>query len=360
MIASIVKDDDLQQFSLGVTMIPKFVCIGLRLFAPLSFLMCLYVHSSLVIGEIDQGDAQAGELDKAWAQRSADIQSVHLRAEIDQITKGRRERRGPASGPLVDLTPKEDLHADVHLEYLFDRGKILIRRATSAMVNPANVDETVSQISTVAFNGTANLQFVDQEQTDYPMAIIEKSPSPGAPVLTHVDCWAMALWLYPNEVLEKSGWSPKAKSIEDEVVMVDGVRCRRVRVPRAGGWTSALDVDAERDYLPVRRQTWLNGRLTSSLTIKYREGESGPVVAEWSYVGYDESGKTESIRHARVTHSKVNEEIDDSRFAGDFSLKTHVGVVDEDGSRTYFIQTEDGLQPIGKDQFGRLSDADSQ
>jgi hypothetical protein len=144
-------------------------------------------------------------------------------------------------------------------------------------------------------------------------------------------------------------------SFETESVEVDGAQCRRIRIPReTHKWTSALDVDVERGWLPLRWQGWYRGKPAFSYTLTYGHDDDGtPQLTGWRYLHYSETGDLEQARAGAVTRNEINGDIDAHRFSLEFPVGAHVSRSDGTDFR-YFVQTTDGLAPLADGQFGKV------
>lgn len=204
----------------------------------------------------------------------------------------------------------------------------------------------------MTYDGTVNTQLI--EETSLPMGSIIKEQTADRRLYVHVDFLAVNFWLHPKEVLQRIGWSVADMSVEEDIVEVNGVKCRRVLIPRKGNrWKSVLDVKPESGWVPVQWQTWLDGKLTMKLSIRYGVDEkAGPVVKDWSYVRYNDVGDTEKILRGQVSKYSINSGVDDALFTIQFPVGTHV-LEKSNGERRYYRQDTDGLKLIDQREYGK-------
>jgi hypothetical protein len=290
----------------------------------------------------------------AWSIRTAAITSIAITCEIDTTVIGDGGDGKPRErfNPFAEAIPSKDKVLKATAEYAFENGKITIKKSGD-VIDPDDPEAITRQILNAAFDGQANTSL--HEETMLPMAVIERTLTPASIVFTNADFIAVALWMQPAKVLKEIGWSIDKMSMQQDPVDASGVQCRRIRIPRESlRWTSAIDVDPNRKWIPVRWQSWLDGKLSTVLTIDYRnEEEFGPVVNEWVYDRYNEEGEHESISRGRVTRCDLNGDIDDSRFTIKFPLGTHVVENSRGGNRYYIQMPSDLLVPINENDYGR-------
>ena len=308
----------------------------------------------------DNTEALLREIDAAWAKRQDNIRSVIMTIEMDEIVKGRGEQLAEVPSPFRIAVPKDDRLSKIIIEYAYKDGKIGFTRSSDGVTVAMDPEKTRPQTIQMTFDGETNASLI--EETDLPMGSIQRTQVQSRETTVHVDLVALGLWINPKKVVEETGWLISRMSIEESSLDFDGIKCRRIRIPRdpphGHRWTSAVDVSSERDWLPVRWQTWFNGKLTIKLTVKYKTDTEGlPVVEQWAYTRYNEGGESELIRRAQVKQFDVNGDVDESRFSIQFPIGTHVVEEMNSGNR-YFIQQQDGLVPLSARDYGRKATAD--
>lgn len=297
-------------------------------------------------------DSLQRELKDTWSKRNESVNSLAVVAQMEQVTPGSGREPEKDNDPSSFPVPKNDLISTANLEYFFKLGKMSVLKETDKVLDSNNPGKYVPQRFSATFDTKKNSSLV--EQAELPMGTIEKELVPSSRILSNADLLAFGLWHNPKRVLQATGWSYDEMTIEQDPIDVDGVSCRRIRMPRTGGkrWTSAIDVDAENSWLPVQWQRWLDGKLCAKLSIEYKSDKvAGATVKEWRYIAYDDAGSTSIIRRGKVKSFVVNGHIEDSRFSIKFPRGTHVAEVDG-GSRKYFIQEEEGLAPIEEKDYG--------
>ncbi len=292
----------------------------------------------------DQLAALRHEAEAAWNQRTNAIKSLTLKAEYAAFTKGRGNVPLEPQGPFSDGRPKEDRVLKTKLEYTYEHGKAAVTRS-GPVIDWGDPERTLQQVFHATFDGALNASLIQQEKIV--SGSIEKKGVANGYITQNAELLAVNLWLQPQVVLHDVGWSFKSMSVEENTVDVEGIRCRRLRVPRGTpNWTSAIDCDAEKGWIPVQWQTWLEGKLTMNLSIKYGDGKkTEPTVKEWVYSSYGKDGEIEHSRNAKVTKFEVNTDIDDNSFTIQFPIGARVSerVGDE---RRHYIQQSGGLKPL--------------
>jgi hypothetical protein len=309
---------------------------------------------------LDKHTKLLDDINTAWAKRTDSIKSVMLTSEIIKIVTGRGDKPAEVSTPFARTIPKDDRVYKAKLEYAFQLGKASLTKTSHTVINNEGTDKTRPQKQFRAtFDGKTSASFFQDDEVALPMGSIEQRSDPSQDLDSDADLLAFYLWRQPKQVLKVIGWNVRKEdmSVEDAIVDVDGVQCRRIRIPRNGSgcscWTSALDVDPARDWVPVRWQTWLDGKLSLSLTIEHRTDEvHGPILNEWEFATYDEALEPEETRRGRVTNCAINSDIYDGLFTIKFPDGTHVSERAAKGFR-YYKQQGGSLVPMDERDYGR-------
>jgi len=318
-----------------------FCCITLSLQG-----IVLVLQPTYVFGQKAEPSNEQQEVESAWRKRTDEVKSLILAADVVEITKGRGEQVVDQTGPFAEATPKNDRKLISKAEFYFDRGKSAITE-----INPGytNEDEVKVEPKTfrATFDGQLNASLL--EQAENRSGSFERKREPCGHITQYGLMVAVNLWLQPQLTLKDLGWNTSDLKIENESTEVGGIGCRRIRIPRnSPTWTSALDVDPDKGWLPMQWQTWLNGRLTGKLVIEYANNKNiGRVISGWSYTRYDKAGESELIRGAHVTRCETNVEIPPHRFTIKFPIGTPIWE-DIQGARRYYVQKAEGMVPLEK------------
>lgn len=295
----------------------------------------------------DQRAALRHQADAAWNQRTNAIKSLSLKAECEEFRQGRGDAALEPKGPLRDGRPKEDRVFKIMLTYAYEQGKAAVTRS-GPVIDGDDPEQTRQQSFQATFDGHLNASLL--AEANVRLGSIEKKVVADGHITQNADLLAVNLWLQPQTVLHDVGWSFKNMSVEENTVDIDGIQCRRLRVPRGTPrWTSVIDCDAERGWIPVQWQTWHDGKLSMKLSIKYDDDKkAGPTVREWAYSHYGKKGEIEQSRKAKVTQNEVNGDIDDNSFTIQFPIGTRVSEVigGVGGKRRLFTQGPGGLVPM--------------
>jgi hypothetical protein len=284
-------------------------------------------------------------IEAAWNQRKEVIKSLVLKAEVVEVTKGRGEQPAKDLGPFTDNPPKTDLRLVSKAEYYYDEGKTGLTRTGRVSLHDGS-DNTVEQTFCATFDGQLNASLAEQPG-EIGSGSIEKKRTAGGHISQNGLLLAVNLWLQPHLTLNGVGWDVDDMKTEKDKIDVDGIQCRRIRIPRgSSGWTSALDADAKRGWIPMQWQTWLNGRLSTKLSLQYETNEKvGPVVSGWTFAHYNKDGEIETMRKGRITHCETNVKVDPSHFKIDFPVGTRIWE-DIPGGRRYYLQKAEGMVPV--------------
>jgi hypothetical protein len=309
--------------------------------------------------DLPEGDlvpSSRNDLESAWAERAGAITSLTLTAAIDETIVGSGEDPAEQPGPFDVTRPKDDQTSKVVIEYAHDEREIGLTRRSFASTGDEQAEKAPQQQLLLTFDGQINSSLC-VEEARLPMGTIKTSRSADSRLYVHVDFLAVSLWLHPKKMLRDIGWSVDTMTVEKNTVDVSGVACRRIRIPRnTNRWTSAIDVDPARDFVPVQWQTWLDGHLSMKLTIEYEDDKKvGPVVKGWSYAHY-KMGAKERFFEGTVTQYDVNSDVPNSRFKIEFPVGTHVSE-ETNGNIRYYIQQVDRLVPIKEGDYGRIKTA---
>jgi hypothetical protein len=269
-----------------------------------------------------------------------------LKAEVVEVIKGRGEQPAKDLGPLTDNPPKTDLRTVSKAEYYYDEGKTGLSRTGRVSLHDGS-DNTVEQTFRATFDGQLTASLAEQVG-EIGSGSIEKKRTAGGHISQYGLLLPVNLWLQPQLTFNGVGWDVENMKNENDTVDVDGIECRRIRIPRgSSSWTSTLDADAKRGWIPMQWQTWLDGRLTQKLSIQYKTDEKvGPVVSGWTLASYNKAGETETTRKGRVTHCETNVKIDPSHFKIDFPVGTRIWE-DIPGGRRYYLQKAEGMVSVG-------------
>lgn len=329
-------------------------------FSPVTIFIFSAVVAFEFMADVSAQDTQSSkqlaalrhEAEAAWNQRTNAIKSLTLKAEYAAFTKGRGDVPLEPQGPFSDGRPKEDRIFNNKLEYIYEHGKAAVTRS-GQVIDGNDPEKARQQVFHATFDGALNASLIQQEKIV--SGSIEKKGVANGYVTQNADLLAVNLWLQPQVVLHDVGWSFESMSVEENIIDVEGIKCRRLRVPRGTPrWTSAIDCDAEKGWIPVQWQTWLDGKLTMKLSIEYaKDKKTEPMVKGWVYTNYGKDGEIESSRIAKVTQIEVNIDIDDKNFTIQFPEGTRVtevvgGIGNE---RRQYVQQSGGLK--------RVKDSDS-
>lgn len=280
-------------------------------------------------------DALVRDIETAWSKRSDDVTSVNMECRIERLLPGGADRAAP--GPFFKPRPANTRLITVTAAYAYERGKISLDRS-SDIVDPNDPKKVKPQRLRIAFDGQTNAMLV--EDSALPMGTIERNQQQAGPdSCVHSDFLAIGLWLYPKDVFRHTRWSVSKMSVEEGIVDVNGVKCRRLRIPRQGGrWTSTVDVALENAWVPVQWQTWCGDKLTLTLRIDYSNDKKfGPVVKAWNYFYIEDDRKTIELRNGRITKYAVNSDVDDTRFSITFPVGTHVTEISKNGTTRHKV-----------------------
>jgi len=300
--------------------------------------------------EASVNHSDLNKVQQAWTKRSNEIYSVTFSTTIEKLVKGRGQQPLPQPGnPFDEVAPKDDRNLTLTGQYAYERGKFAIS-TVAAVIDHDDPERLRTQMRHLTFDGRQSLTL--HQETIMPLGTIEVSDAADHRMYVDVDFLAVGLWLFPKKVVDHVGWQTDRMRVEKGIVKVKGLACKRLRIPRARGpWTSAIDVDPARAYVPVRWRMWYEGKLTSKLSIAYFDGETdGPLLQGWSWVSYKD-GAVEDRRTGQVTELTVNSDVDDGRFTTKFPVGTHI-LKTSGGKQTYHIQQPGGLAPLEEKDFG--------
>jgi hypothetical protein len=302
-------------------------------------------------GGADPNIARLQEVERAWDERSRRIHSVELRTDIQELVKGRGNRPlDPSDDPLAERLPKNDRTLGRVAYYAYEDGKIAIA-SFSDSIDWDDPERLQSLLLQITYDGKDYGYLI--QSSGRPLATITDVEKKQFRMYIDFDYLAVGVWLFPKKLLHHEGWKIDDAVVDERHVLVDGISCLRIRVPRRGGNVSlTVDVDPTRDYVPVRWQTWVRERLWRKLTVEYEERkEIGAVPTAWKFERF-KNGKGDESRAGTIADLEVNHDVDDRRFKHSLPVGTHL-VKEADGARSYFLQTRDGLAPMDEKLFGK-------
>jgi hypothetical protein len=322
-------------------------CLKLRTFCRLALYLggiVTIIQPLHVNGQNALPSHQPQTVESAWNHRKEVIKSLVLKATILEITKGRDGQPAKETGPLADNPPKFDRQSEAKIEFYYDGGKAASTRIWKVPIKDDS-DKLVEQTFRATFDGQLNASLL--EQTTKLSGSIEKKRSASGYITQNGDLLAVNLWIQPLLTLDAIRWNVSGMKMENEAIKVDGIECRRIRIPRKNSqWTSFVDADAARGWIPMQWQTWLGGRLTMKLSIQYKTDEKvGPLVSGWIYASYNNVGESKLVQRGLVTHCEANVKIDPSHFTIKFPVGTPI-FEDIDGGRRYYMQKVEGMVPV--------------
>jgi hypothetical protein len=281
------------------------------------------LQPSCAFGQRPAPSDERQQLESAWRNRTVVVKSLILVADVVEVTKGRGKRAAEPPGPFSEDVPETDRNVSATAEFYFDRGK-----AAFIEIKQVAADEQTANLGPKTFRATFDGQLNASllHQAEKLSGSIERKAVAGTYISQNSALLAVNLWLQPQLAFKDIGWNTSGLTIENESTDVDGIKCRRIRIPRSSrNWTSTLDVDADKGWLPVQWQTWSNGRRAMKLVIEYGTDHNvGHVVSGWNYTHYDQAGAIELIRTADVTRCETNVDIAADRFTIDFPIDTTI------------------------------------
>jgi len=307
----------------------------------LAALLCLIQSERYSLGQDVQSSSDneliIDEVLEGWSVPGQEITSLTMKTEIEEVTNNERKK--------------------VSMEYAFSEGKIEFVRSEDT-VKENDGDAKNALCLRTAYDGHVNASFYNHPKR--PMGTIEYSGKSSKEFFVNYDVLATAFWLNPKRVLLETGWQLSSMTFEDKFVDVDGLKCRRLHIRRINPstgrlskkWNSIIDVAPERAYAPVQWQMLLNNKLRTKLKMNYEDKDSSFVLVNWSinnYVGADAGNS----RKGKVVEFSLNPDIDDSRFAIEFPIGTHISEKSVEGFR-YFVQVEGGMAAITEGEYGSL------
>jgi len=316
-----------------------FYCLALSLPGVTTILQPVWVF-----GQTAEPSNERQKFESAWKDRTDVVKSLILAVDVVEIAKGRGKQTVEQSGPFAEDAPKTDRKLRSKAEFYFDKGKTAITEIKPGYTNEDAI-KMAPQTFRATFDGQLNASLV--QQAENLSGSIERKSEACGHITQNGLMVAVNLWLQPELTLKHIDWDTSNLTIENEFTEVGGIQCRRIRIPRSSpNWTSALEVDPDKGWLPMQWQTWLNGRLTMKLVIEYENDKNiGHAISGWSYTRYDQAGESELIRSAHVTRCETNVKIAPNRFTIDFPIGTRIWE-DIRGARRYYVQKAEGMVPV--------------
>lgn len=305
--------------------------------------MVAILHPACVYGQKTDSSNERDQVESAWRNRPNVVKSLILAADVVEVTKGRGEKAAELSGLFSDDSPKADRKLQSRVEFFFDGGKTAITEIKPGSGSEDGV-KVEPQTFRATFDGRLNASLL--EQGEKLSGSIERKGVASGLISQNGLVLAVNLWLQPQLTLKDTGWNASKFTIETEPVQLGAINCRRIKIPRdSNKWTSALDVDADKGWIPMRWQTLLDGHLTLELLFEYAVDKNvGPVIRGWKFTRYDKSGQSEVIRTATVTHYETNVNIAPNKFTIDFPIGTPIWE-DIPGGRRYYVQQAGAMVP---------------
>jgi hypothetical protein len=285
------------------------------------------------------------QIESAWRHRTDVVKSLILTADVVEVTKGRGPRALEPPGPFSEDVPETDRTVSARLDFYFDRGKAVMLEIKQVAPDEENARLGPHTLH-ATFDGQLNAAL--HEQGEFRSGSIERKATAGAYISRNTSLLALSFWLQPQLAFKDTNWNTRRLIIENKSTEVNGVKCRRLTIPRSSSnWTSTLDVDADNDWLPVQWQTWLGGRPTMKLEILYTVDQNvGRVVSGWKYTQYDrKDGRIEITRSAEVIKCETNVKIPPQHFTIDFPIGTRI-YEDTQTGRRYYTQKPGAMVPI--------------
>jgi len=299
-----------------------------------------------VFGQQSDSSTDRQQIESAWRHRTDVVKSLIVTADVVEVTKGRGPRAAEPPGPFSEDVPVTDRTVSATIEFYFDRGKAAIMENKQVAPDESSVNLGPKTLH-ATFDGQLNAAL--HEQGEFRSGSIERKATAGTYISQNTSLLALNLWLQPQLAFKDIGWNARGLTIDNESTDVNGIKCKRIKIPRSSrNWTSALDVDADNDWLPIQWQTWLGGRLTMKLGIDYAvDQNAGRVVSGWKYTHYDHAGNIEQTRTAEIINCETNVEIAPHDFTIDFPIGTPIWE-DTPAGRRYYVLEPSGMVPVEK------------
>ncbi len=284
-----------------------------------------------------QGTFTMKDVLKAWELRQNRVQSARFHFEEDRfVTKGSKGTLAVITPNSNDPLPKEDLSCHVRQIVTLDGPKI--RYSSEGQVTWDIKGNPFEQSSVMTFDGEKVKSYTPRGTLGTPGGLI----LPGAPQHTQLIS-LLPLFLayratYPGlqQPLTISEFE-KTK----EVAAIDGRNCVALRLyarPPARG-ENTLWVDAERDFLPRRYTSSLNGKVHLQLDINYEaDADNGWVPSAWRFVYYSSGGGLAESGDTKVGKYEINIPVDPGEFDVTFPPGTIVNEGKEEGIVKYIVR----------------------
>src|SRR5687768_12736670 len=116
-----------------------------------------------VNGQDARSPDQQLTVESAWSHRKDVIKSLVLKADVVEITKGRRDQPAKQVGPFTDNPPKTDRKLIVKAEFYFDKGKAAITEIRPGYTNEDAVN-LEPQTFRATFDGQLNASLLEQAE----------------------------------------------------------------------------------------------------------------------------------------------------------------------------------------------------
>ncbi len=292
------------------------------------------------------------EMEAAWKHRTNAIKSLTIKADIDEFIKGRGDSPKEPDSPFANSPPKGDRNYKATLEFAFEQGKAAVTHS-GHVTDVDHPEKSRQQTDRAAFDGRVNMRLI--EETGFQRTgSVERMDFCDGRITQDANLLGVNLWLQPNVTFLAVGYSLENMRVEQDPVDVDGISCRRIHISRSTPrYVTTIDVDPNKEWVPVQLLSVFDGRPSMKVTIKYGiDKNAGPVVTEWVFTNYNKAGDIEKTRKAKVTQYQVNGEIDDKRFAIEFPIGTLI--VERNGNDArYYVQQAGGRVSIKASEFGR-------
>lgn len=116
-----------------------------------------------------------------------------------------------------------------------------------------------------------------------------------------------------------------------------------------------LWLDDQRDYLPVRTITLVNGQVNHSLDVQYAKDATGRWLPKgWSIAQFDRAGRIREACRANVEHIELNTYIDSAEFRLEFPPGTRVSDMSStDRSSEYIVRPNGDKREILRSEIGK-------
>lgn len=254
----------------------------------------------------------------------------------------------PAGGLQKRNTDEAPMTLGEHESSLSLKGKRIRLEFVAASFAQGNRGVAAPSIS--AYDGQFQRQFTERTgSVDHHWGSINPAVFDGWQGIHVVPLFYALHPLHPQVF----GSGPKQWRLEPDPAVIDGRRCviisRHTRHP-GSKYRLSVFLDPARDFVPLRRESYVNGNLSTRVDMTYVDGsEHSWLPARWTSTDFgNTTGRVLKRSDNRVTEVALNEPLPDDHFRFEFPAGTVVTDKRQQEAQRFFVEEDGSWVPYEK------------